>query len=315
MQAALGMLREQELIAVLEALAVAGVEAVLLKGTPLAYSHYTEPAARPRCDTDLLVSPAQRDAAARALEAIGYRRANAVSGELISYQDCFDRMTGNVAHVVDLHWRINNSQLFAQALSFDAAHAQAVAVSQLGELARALCPSHAMLLACMHRAAHLHADGGDGNRLIWLYDIHLLASGFSAEEWQQCAELCAATRMRSITLDAFAATQQALGTTLPAAVIAQLAAPGSAEPSAAYLDASRWRLLLTDLRALGTWRQRATLLRESCLPPAEYVMARYHARSRWLLPWWYARRALGGAWRLSARHRVPAASRFGGDPS
>jgi hypothetical protein len=97
--------------------------------------------------------------------------------------------------------------------------------------------------------------------------------------------------------------------------MAQLAAPGRAEPSAAYLDASRWRVLLTDLRALGTWRLRATLLRESCLPPAEYVMARYRARSRWLLPWWYARRALAGARKLSARRHAPAAQEHGGDPS
>ncbi len=52
------MLRERELVAVLAALAEAGVETLLLKGTPLAYTHYPEPALRTRCDTDVLIAAA-----------------------------------------------------------------------------------------------------------------------------------------------------------------------------------------------------------------------------------------------------------------
>lgn len=307
MEAALSMLREDELIAVLAEFAAAGIRTVLLKGTPLAYSHYAEPALRPRCDTDLLIPPAGREAAARALESLGYRRHDAVSGTLISYQDSFHKTTGKVDHVIDVHWRINNSQLFARALTFDAAHARSVAVPPLGARARALCPPHALLLACMHRAAHLYADGGDGNRLIWLYDIHLLARALSAEEWRQFADLCVAARTRQVSLDAFAATQAALGTAFPAAVIEQLSARAGAELSADYLNASRWRSLVTDLRALDTWRERGTLLRESCFPPADYMLTRYRVRSRLLLPWWYARRVVAGAWKFSRRRTLPGA--------
>ncbi len=304
MRAALDMLREEELIAVLAHLATAGIRTVLLKGTPLAHSHYAEPALRPRCDTDVLIPIADREAAACTLEAIGYRRENAVSGRLVSYQACFHRKAGSVDHVLDMHWRINNSQLFARALRFDAAYARSVAVPRLGPWARALCPPHALLLACMHRASHLHADGGDGNRLIWLYDIHLLATALSAEEWQQFAALCAATQTRRIGLDAFAATHTAFATAFPAAVVGQMAASATGELSAQYLNANRWRLLLTDLRGLATWRDRATLLRESCFPPAEYMLARYHLRSGWRLPWWYARRAIAGAWKYSNRRTL-----------
>ena len=56
MQAAADMLRERELVAVLAALADAGVATLLLKGAALAYSHYPEPALRTRCDTDVLVA-------------------------------------------------------------------------------------------------------------------------------------------------------------------------------------------------------------------------------------------------------------------
>lgn len=313
MQAALDMLREEEIVAVLDRLHAAGIETVLLKGTALAYSHYARSLLRPRCDTDLLIPPEGRKIAARALEAMGYRRPNAVSGRLVSYQDSLHRIAGKVAHVVDVHWRINNSQIFAQAFGFDTALARAVPVPQLGPHARALSAPHALLLACMHRAAHLRADSADGNRLIWLYDVHLLANAMTGPEWRQFRELCTATQMRQISLDAFAATHRAFATALPAGLLAELAAPARRELSADYLDAGRARILLTDLRALASWRDRMTLLRETCFPDARYVLTQYGARTRLALPWWYLRRAIAGIGRWSGAGPARVETRLDAD--
>ena len=294
MQTAQDMLRERELIGVLDAFAAVGIGTLLLKGAALAYTHYVQSALRPRCDTDVLIAPADRAGAERVLEALGYRRPNAVSGTLVSYEDLYRRSDGAVEHVIDLHWQVNNAQVFAQALSHDEMHARSVPVPQLGESARTLYPPHALLLACMHRAAHLGTDGAEGNRLIWLYDIHLLATDMTAVDWPEFAKICVERQMRGITLDAFACTHEALGTEFPAGVVQQLRASAPDEISAAYLNADRARLLLTDLRALPAWRERATLLRETCFPPADYVLAKYRTRRRWLLPWLYVRRAVEG---------------------
>ena len=294
MEMALDMLREQDLIATLRGLSAARIEALLLKGTPLAYSHYPACGLRPRCDIDLLAAPADRQKTQRVLEALGYRRRNGVSGALVSYEDLYCRNDGTIEHAIDLHWRVNNAQVFARALSHDEMHARSVPVPQLGEAAHALCPPHALLLACMHRAAHLGADGHDADRLIWLYDIHLLARGMDANEWQQFADLCVARTMRRITLDAFRCTHEALATVFPADVMQRL---GGAGPGGRYLG-GRYRskfppristpavqLLITDLRALRTWTERAALAREMCFPPLEYVLAKYRTRHRWQLPW------------------------------
>src|SRR5262245_61796736 len=61
--------RERELQTVLAQLAHAGVRTILLKGVSLARTHYPRPELRPRTDTDLMISPAHRDLAARALVA------------------------------------------------------------------------------------------------------------------------------------------------------------------------------------------------------------------------------------------------------
>jgi len=298
MQAAGDMVVERELVAVLDALAEAGVGTMLLKGAALAYSHYPEPALRTRCDADVLIRPADRDVATRVLEGRGYRRPNAVSGTLVSYEECYSNCDGSVEHVVDLHWQINNGQVFAHALSYEEMHARAVPVPQLGASARTLCPPHALLLACMHRAAHLGVDGPGGNRLVWLYDIHLLANAMAEAEWRDFTQMCNAKGMRQISRDAFAATHQAFATAFPVDVVQALTHEGTAELSAAYLDDDRRRLLLTDLRALGTWRDRATLVRETCFPPRAYVLAKYRARHRWLLPWLYVRRGVEAGWRF-----------------
>ena len=299
MHTALDMLRERELIAVLGAFAGARIDTLLLKGAALAHSHYPEPALRTRCDADVLIRPEDHDAATQLLLQLGYRRPNAVSGTLVSYEECHSKREGTVDHVIDLHWQISNRQVFARALTFDEAYARAVPVPQLGAAARALCAPHALLLACMHRAAHLGSEGPAGNRLVWLYDIHLLANAMTAGEWPDFEAMCGAKAMRRISLDAFICTERAFATAFPDEVQASLAAAGAVELSAAYLDPGRRRLLLTNLRALPTWTTRGTLVRELLFPPADYLLAKYRARSRWLLPWWYVRRAAEGIWKSS----------------
>ena len=51
-------------------------------------------------------------------------------------------------------------------------------VPALGESAIAPCRVDALLLSCVHPAMHHRND----ERLLWILDIHLLASGLSADE-------------------------------------------------------------------------------------------------------------------------------------
>jgi hypothetical protein len=109
--------------------------------------------------------------------------------------------------------------------------------------------------------------------------------------------------MRRIVADAFAHAGTAFATPFPAVVVDALAQNGAGELSAAYLDPHRRSFLLIELRALESWTLRAALLRERLFPPAAYLSAKYRSRtsprSRWLLPWWYARRAAEGLWKAA----------------
>jgi len=127
------LLEQRELSSMLRSLSSAGVRALLIKGTALAYSVYGAPWHRPRMDTDVLVSSEQLASAERALREAGYQRSNAMtSGEFVSHQASFERVdpTG-VSHIIDLHWKIVNPQILADSLPFDELWRQAPDVDPL----------------------------------------------------------------------------------------------------------------------------------------------------------------------------------------
>jgi hypothetical protein len=309
------VLQHRELLRVLEGFAMAGVEPLLLKGAVLAYTHYPRPALRPRGDTDLLVPDSCVAAAEGALGELGYARNPGVSGAYIAYQSSWTGRDGSgMSHHVDLHRRVNNAQVLARALDCAELAARAVRVEALGPHARAPAPAHALLLACMHRAGHMadphqSAEAGHpgGDRLIWLYDMHLLVSRMAAAELDGFAELAVAKSMTAICRDALEHAARLIGTRIPDRVLARLAEGAAFEPSARLLDGRPASRMIGDFAAIEGAAGRARWLRELAFPSPAHMRRKYAgARFGWL-PWLYARRAAGGLWRLLVpRRRGPA---------
>jgi hypothetical protein len=295
-QAAVDACREAVVKEALAELVACGVAPLVIKGTALAYSHYPQPACRPRDDTDLLLREADRAAAAAALADLGYVPMNSVSGQLVSYQQIFVRGgPGPLSHILDVHWRVLNPQRFAGLLSYDEIAAAAVPLPTLGPGARAPAAVHALLLACVHRLAH-HRDG---DRLLWLYDIHLLGGGLSPAEHDDLVRLAAEKRVAHLCVAGLSAAARWFGPALPEARLRALTELAAQEPLEDFLrdGATRWHLLRSDLAALNGWRARLRLLREHLFPPAAYMLRRYGVSRRWL-PLLYLRRGLSGATQL-----------------
>ena len=301
--AAVAMLQKREITRVLRALTTAAVTPLLMKGTPLAYAMYRSPDLRPHADTDILIRRGEREATERTLADLRYERVNATSGGLVSSEFAMTRLDRfDVTHTVDVHWRVSNRQRFAEALPYHECQAGSVAVPQLG--ARALGPMHALLLACMHRVTHVtvayQSDGEShyGDRLIWLCDIHLLASALSTEAFRRFVQLAADKRLRRICWDGLTQAQRCFGTRLQDDVLEALSAPGPPEPSARDLEPGRLRCMVRDIRSLPSWRDRLRLGKEHIFPPADYVLKKYGVSSPVWLPALYLHRGLWGALKL-----------------
>lgn len=290
-------LQDRELRRVLATIGRDGLDVLIVKGAALAHTDYPQPHLRPRVDTDLLVRRGDLDALTASLASADYRPSARLStGELVSHQRAFEHQdVRGMRHVLDVHWRLANPQVFAASLDEPAMFETAVAVPALGPTARTPSLPERLLLCTIHRLAH-HQDH---ERLIWLYDIDLLARRASADEWEEIVRLAFMRRLRGVCLSGLLRAREAFGTPLPEPGILRLRAPADAEPSAAWVRGHQRPLdvLQADLRVLPSWRERVQLLREHAFPPTAFVLERYGVTSRAWLPVLYAHRLMTGLWK------------------
>ncbi len=288
-EAAAEFSRQIECERVLGLLAGAGLSALLMKGTALAYSLYPEPHWRSRCDTDLLF--ADRDAASLALEVFardGYRPIPALGGTVLNHEVCcFKQDRFGVTHSMDLHWAANNLPVFADLLPFAELAAAAALLPRLGPHALGVAPVHGLLLACMHRLQH--APEGQSNRLIWLYDIHLLTAGFSAADWSAFSRLAMTRGVSGVCLAGLMAARRVFRSTLPPGILEALTQAAAAEWLTPARFATLRGQLIANLLALDDWGSRRRLVREHLFPDAAYLTQTYGARQGWRLPLLYLR--------------------------
>ena len=276
----------------LEAADGAGLDLLLLKGTALAYTHYQQPHLRPRNDIDLFVRQADIGRAEAVLSALGFARAPEANAELWTAQRHYSKASPAGTSHVDLHWRVVNPQVFAGVLAFDDVWARSVSVASLGPFARTLAPPETLLLACVHRVAH-HQDRVN---LLWLWDVHLVASALSPAGWEQFLAAAAVAQVQGICARGLALAHECFGTAIPEAV-QQARGAARHEPAASFLGAGRRTMDVAraDMAALTSWRQKIALVREHLCPPRAYMRVRYPACPAVLLPFAYVHRIVRGA--------------------
>lgn len=291
-------LRLADLRTLLDAFAARGIRLVIIKGTALAYDIYDAPELRPRGDTDLLIAEGDGDAMRALMRELGYE-SQLTSGDTLAVRQQSFRRAG---HVYDVHWDVTNSPVVRDALPFEEVLSRAVAVPRIGP--HAFAPSHAdaLLLACLHRVAHHH----DNERLIWLYDIHLLRERMSGDQHAAFWRLAAERRLVKICERSIALAEEWFARA-PHDLASDWLRDDERtrdEPSAAFLDRSRSRaaVLGGDLKALG-WRSRLRRLRELALPPAAFMRQSFPSAPRAALPALYVWRGLRGIQRLLQRVR------------
>ena len=285
--------RDRELRSVLHNLSAARIDALVLKGAALAQTVYSAPYLRPRTDVDLLVTAASVGDCDGVLVASGWQRAPEPDTVSIAAQRHYERTgpSGLIEHL-DLHWKISNAVVFADALTFEELWPRAVPVPALGPSARAPSPADALFLACVHRVAH-HRNSP---LLMWLWDIHLLASSLDEPAQGRFLELASRARVRAVCARGLALASRCFGTPVDR-LQAALAVPGANhEPSAAFLRPHRTvDVVASDLRFAPGWVERGRMIREHLWPPASYMRTRYPAWPSALLPVAYAYRIVRGA--------------------
>jgi putative nucleotidyltransferase-like protein len=278
---------------VLNGLAAAGIDALVLKGLGLAHSVYPASYLRVRTDTDLLIQQADLPRAAQVLAHQGWRHPVERDVELTAAQSHYMRGAGAVQHL-DLHWRIANPLVFARTLSFAELRSRAIPLDPLGAHARTLGIADALFLACVHRVAH----HDDKIQLLWLWDIHLLIQRASAEDRDAFLGLAGRERMCAVCRRGMELTAECFGTPEArdmADALRRRAGSGS-EPSARFIrDARPVTALRSDLESISGWRNRIAYLAEHLFPSRAYIRSVYPSWPSALLPFAYGYRIARGA--------------------
>ncbi|WP_164721578.1 nucleotidyltransferase family protein [Silicimonas algicola] len=266
-----------------DALAEAGIDSVILKGTASAYSVYDMPAARTRGDTDLLIAGENVDRAGRILGDLGFGRDTTFSLGGAVTQFSFSQADASCGweHVIDLHWSLNNSAVLSRAFSTRELLKRSVPLARFSAMARAPHPVDALLITCLHRFVHLvspySVEGVDhfsADRLIWLADIDRLARTLSDKDWGALRIEATRRGLADVTASGLETGQTIFGTPLPEGLIGEWnASPPSLVDR--YLKAGRITRTWMDLRALDGAGAKAAFVRDHLFPRADYMHARF----------------------------------------
>jgi hypothetical protein len=280
----------------LAALAAAGIEALLFKGTALAYSLYENPACRTRADSDVLVGPEAASRAIEVLQDIGFV-SEPHDEQVIYYQLDLSDSSGN--HI-DLHWRINNSELLSRVFTAAELQQRALPLPRLHVSARAVDSVDALIIACLHRGAHkkapYHIAGRSemtGDRLIWLYDIDQLVRYLPALKWREFIVRVQAKQLTGICRESLQRASAMFHTPLPSRWESMLADDRTSAPDR-YFDAGAAHRLWLDFVACESWRDRLHYSSRLIFPPAGYMQRKYGRSGLLWLPWLYLRRGIEG---------------------
>jgi hypothetical protein len=274
----------------------ARLPALLLKGTAIAYDLYANPAERARGDSDLLIHDRDLDRARSLLQEAGFDPPGDgafLPPSLRSQESWFFEAGDGSRHCVDLHWRPLNSPALDVLFTTDEWFQGARSLRRLAS--PALAPSRPLMLlhACLHRSMHdcsPYQVGAEtyfgGDRLIWLYDIWLLCSVFSDDEWCRFCGFVQKKGVANACVDGLEAAATHLGLVVPAWVREAL----RAAPSSAYFGGGQLRRAVLDWKATPGIGRKWRYLHSRMLPDRRFMRAKYPKLASAPLPILYARR-------------------------
>lgn len=226
------------------------IPALLLKGTALSLLAFEKPYLRVRCDTDLYIRECDVERIAQLLEANGYTIHNLGTRTHASKQfQASIRTFQQIQSTFDIHYRLSNRVLFQNTLPFDECWQEKQPVPELGPQAWALSNRDLLVHACIHRIAH--GRGTERNRLIWLYDIHLLWQGMDEAQKEAFIQKALAKQIGALSADALKTADDLFVRAASAATLSykELRRNRKKEPTAPLINASKPRWAMADLMA------------------------------------------------------------------
>jgi hypothetical protein len=298
--------RERELIKVLDILAQIGARPIVLKGTALAYTYYEQPTMRPSGDIDLLVLPAEYLAAREALLNAGYQLWRGGQVEQMEWrsheQFICPNGNGRQPYMIELHWALSAVTQTLRETKVETMITRAKIVpGPSGEIA-----IFNRVDALIHACFHLIYTHPNHLRLLWLYDIYLLAQQLNDEDWREALRLSVLWQARIPLKRSLELCAEWFGADFPVEICDLTHFPPQEQEVDLYhlavytADnnrlASWWRWHLFQLRYLN-WRQRSQYIKLRLWPDRRELDVHYPQLKKWPYPAAYLARLVLIFWK------------------
>jgi hypothetical protein len=168
-----------ELLALLDRLKAAGIEAIPFKGPVAASVCYGDLEARPFGDIDLLVAPADVRGAMEVMARSGYAPLIPLSetqrAAFLRHRTEYPLQRPARGGIVDLHWELFHRQ-FCFPLAPDRSRMREVEIA--GQLVRTMGNEDQLLMLCAHATKHLWV------RLEWIASVAWLVARHAEIDWE-----------------------------------------------------------------------------------------------------------------------------------
>jgi hypothetical protein len=199
-----------ELTALLDRFAKAGIDAIVFKGPALAMLAYGDLNLRRYVDLDLIVRRADMGRAIEVLTQSGYVASRDLTGEqqavLLRTQHNLQFTRGRV--IVELHWQVS-SELFASTVTAEELWKNLSTVDLNGRPIKTLATEDLLFALCVHGSRHLW------QRLAWICDIDRMIRTNPDIDWPALSERAKGAMAERMFLLGPALASTLLGTDLP----------------------------------------------------------------------------------------------------
>ncbi|MEM1050681.1 MAG: nucleotidyltransferase family protein [Pseudomonadota bacterium] len=276
------------LVRVIDALADAGIETVLMKGTALAYSFHDEPATRRRGDTDLLIRPKDRVRTRMILLELGWHRKEDPHG--LYYQEGWlYHSAGFFVHSIDLHWEPSDRPTLQGSLPINAFFNNRIKVPRLHPRAYRPCSAlmivHATINQKWHALFGYHSESGrlaSPKRLIWSIDLSLICQSMTVDDWHELETHCNAHGIGALVAKALRGMQSDIHNAIPEESLANLEAqPLDADVASYFASSDSLTQFRIDLKRTSSLRKKARLIRMRAFPPRQHLLEKYPTAKNW----------------------------------
>ncbi len=240
---------------------------LIWKGSALAYDYYPDPSLRPRIDSDILISPSDKDKVFSLLKQENYRQ-KTFHGDLWG-QVVFTHTTKWGEQIFDLHWEVFAQQDLKTIFTFAELWGERKKIATLP--AYTVNDLAAVQLAVIHWVGHhfMHPEPH------WLEDLRLLTTARTPQWWEELKCSCAQKKIEKVVHESLLI---ALGESpWSSAEVCQF----STSPLNRLLDPQRnhWRDFLSDFYFLKG-KKRLHFLKCHVLPDSRHLRSKYGALDR-----------------------------------